>query len=90
MLYLKISEDTLHGDLLWFSTPQSNDGRLIFKPNVTTYSVDSKSDIGKKIINYDVGIVVHVVIDLEGNKSQCRYGTTSSRQNMDYASSICY
>ena len=64
----------LHGDLLWFSTPQSNDGRLIFKPNVTTYSVDSKSDIGKKIINYDVGIVVHVVIDLEGNKSNVDMG----------------
>ena len=27
----------LHGDLLWFSTPQSKDGRLIFKPNTTTY-----------------------------------------------------
>jgi hypothetical protein len=64
----------LHGDLLWFSTPQSKDGRLIFKPNVTTYSVDAKSDIGQKIINYDVGIVVHVVIDLEGNKSNVDMG----------------
>ena len=59
----------LHGDLLWFSTPQSKDGRLIFKPNTTAYSVDSKSDIGKKISNSDVGIVVHQSIDLEGNKS---------------------
>ena len=64
----------LHGDLLWFATPQSKDGRLIFKPNVTTYSVDAKSDIGKKIINYDVGIVVHVVIDLDGNKSNVDMG----------------
>ena len=64
----------LHGDLLWFSTPQSKDGRLIFKPNVTTYSVDAKSDIGQKIINYDVGIVVHVVIDLDGNKSNVDMG----------------
>ena len=64
----------LHGDLLWFSTPQSKDGRLIFKPNVTTYSVDAKSDIGQKIINYDVGIVVHVVMDLEGNKSNVDMG----------------
>jgi hypothetical protein len=59
----------LHGDLLWFSTPQSKDDRLIFKPNTTAYSVDSKSDIGKKISNSDVGIVVHQSIDLEGNKS---------------------
>ena len=64
----------LHGDLLWFATPQSKDGRLIFKPNVTTYSVDAKSDMGQKIINYDVGIVVHVVIDLEGNKSNVDMG----------------
>jgi hypothetical protein len=64
----------LHGDLLWFSTPQSKDGRLIFKPNTTTYSVDAKSDIGKKIINFDVGIVVHVVIDLDGNKSNVDMG----------------
>ena len=64
----------LHGDLLWFATPQSKDGRLIFKPNVTTYSVDAKSDIGKKIIDFDVGIVVHVVIDLDGNKSNVDMG----------------
>ena len=64
----------LHGDLLWFATPQSKDGRLIFKPNVTTYSVDAKSDMGKKIINFDVGIVVHVVIDLDGNKSNVDMG----------------
>ena len=76
--------------MLWFSTPQSKDGRLIFKPNVTTYSVDSKSDIGKKIINYDVGIVVHVVMDLEGNKSNVDMGKLQAAQNMDYASSICY
>ena len=64
----------LHGDLLWFATPQAKDGRLIFKPNVTTYSVDSNSDIGNKIINYDVGIVVHVVIDLEGRKANVDMG----------------
>ena len=64
----------LHGDLLWFSTPQSKDGRLIFKPNTTAYSVDSKSDIGKKISNSDVGIVVHQSIDLEGNKNSVDMG----------------
>ena len=33
-----------------------------------------KSDIGKKIIDFDVGIVVHVVIDLDGNKSNVDMG----------------
>jgi hypothetical protein len=64
----------LHGDLLWFSTPLSKNGRLTFKPNVTTYSVDAKSDIGQKITNYDVGIVVHQSIDLEGNKNSVDMG----------------
>jgi hypothetical protein len=64
----------LHGDLLWFSTPLSKNGRLTFKPNVTTYSVDAKSDIGQKITNYDVGIVVHQSIDLEGNKNKVDMG----------------
>jgi hypothetical protein len=64
----------LHGDLLWFSTPQPKDGRLVFKPNVTTYSVDAKSDIGQKITKFDVGIVVHQSIDLEGNKNKVDMG----------------
>ena len=64
----------LHGDLLWFSTPPSQDGRLIFKPNTTTYSVNEKSDIGQKITRSDVGIVVHQSIDLEGNKSSVDMG----------------
>jgi len=64
----------LHGDLLWFSTPLSKNGRLTFKPNVTTYSVDAKSDIGQKITKFDVGIVVHQSIDLEGNKNSVDMG----------------
>ena len=64
----------LHGDLLWFSTPPSKDGRLIFKPNTTTYSVNEKSEIGQKITGSDVGIVVHQSIDLEGNKSSVDMG----------------
>jgi hypothetical protein len=64
----------LHGDLLWFSTPLSKNGRLTFKPNVTTYSVDAKSDIGQKITKFDVGIVVHQSIDLEGNKNKVDMG----------------
>ena len=64
----------LHGDLLWFSTPPSQDGRLIFKPNTTTYSVNEKSEIGQKIARSDVCIVVHQSIDLEGNKSSVDMG----------------
>ena len=59
----------VHGDLLWFTTPQEKDGRLIFTPNTTQYSVDPASDIGKKIANSTTGVVLHAHIDLEGNKS---------------------
>jgi hypothetical protein len=59
----------VHGDLLWFTTPQLDKGRLTFKPNTTLYSVDAQSDIGKKIADSDVGIVIHMAIDLDGNKN---------------------
>ncbi len=59
----------VHGDLLWFTKPQEKDGRLIFMPNTTQYSVDPASDIGKKIANSSTGVVLHAHIDLEGNKS---------------------
>lgn len=60
----------VHGDLLWFDKPGTEEGRLIFKPNTTQYSVDPASDIGKQIANSQVGVVLHAHIDLEGNKSK--------------------
>lgn len=60
----------VHGDLLWFTTPTTQDDRLVFKPNTTQYSVDPASDIGKKISSSQVGVVLHAHIDLEGNKSK--------------------
>jgi len=60
----------VHGDLMYFSTPVSNNGRLEFQPNTTVYSVDPDSDIGQKIAQSKVGVVLHVYIDLEGNKGK--------------------
>lgn len=58
----------VHGDILYFSTPNVEDGRYVFTPNTTTYSVDSKSDIGKRIGASNVGVVLHQYIDLDDNK----------------------
>ena len=60
----------VHGDLLWFTTPQASDGKLVFTPNTTQYSVNPASDIGKKIASSTVGVVLHAHMDLEGNKSK--------------------
>jgi hypothetical protein len=60
----------VHGDLLYSSTPNEVKGKLNFQPNTTLYSVEPSSDIGKKISNSKIGIVIHAYIDLEGNKSK--------------------
>jgi hypothetical protein len=60
----------IHGDLMYSNTPSQKDGRFVFQPNTTMYSVDPKSDIGQKIANSKVGIVVHAQIDLNGSKSK--------------------
>jgi len=58
------------GDLMYTSTPGLKDGRLAFQPNTTMYSVDPDSDIGGKISQSKVGVVVHVQMDSDGNKSK--------------------
>ena len=59
----------VHGDLLWFTKPEVKDNKFIFKPNTTTYQVKLDSDVGKKIADSDVGVVVHMAIGLDGEKS---------------------
>ncbi len=60
----------VHGDLLWLTKPQVKDNKITFTPNTTTYAVNAESDIGKKIANSDVGVVVHMAIGLDGEKTQ--------------------
>lgn len=56
----------LKGDMLYFETPQEQDGQYVFKPNVVTYSVDADSDIGRRIGNSTAGIVIHRLVDESG------------------------
>ena len=58
------------GDLMYTNTPAIKDGKLTFQPNTTLYAVDPNSDIGGKISQSKVGVVVHVQIDNDGNKSK--------------------
>lgn len=59
----------VHGDLLYFTTPETKDGAYVFTPNTTTYVVKTNSAIGGKIGKSQTGVVLHGGIDLDGNKT---------------------
>ena len=61
----------VYGDLLYsprkpFST---TDGAVEFEPNKVKYTVDTNSELGKRIANSKVGVVVHTKFDEWGGKS---------------------
>jgi len=60
----------VHGDLLYYTTPPVEKGRIVFMPNTTKYTVDPNSKIGKQIANSTAGVVLHAYIDLDGNISK--------------------
>ncbi len=60
------------GDLLYVETPKIIDGKFVFKPNIVEYKIDANSDIGKRIGQSKVGVVVHGQMDYEGNKSSVK------------------
>ena len=59
----------LMGDLLYYNTPEIRNGKYIFTPNIVTYEVATESDIGKRIAQSKTGVVVHRMLDEEGNQS---------------------
>ena len=62
------------GDLLWFNTPDIENGRYHFTPNVVTYDVKVDSEIGKKIGASKTGIVIHREVDANGNEGPLQNG----------------
>jgi cytidyltransferase-like protein len=56
------------GDLLYYKTPPVENGRFKFKPNIVTYLIDVDSEFGERIAKSTSGVVVHLEVDLEGNK----------------------
>jgi len=59
----------LKGDLLYYTTPPVKNNNYVFKPNIVEYAVDVDSDLGKRIGQSTTGVVVHRMIDEEGNES---------------------
>jgi len=62
------------GDLLYFNTPAKVDGNFVFTPNIVTYTVDAKSDLGKRIAKSKTGVVIHREVDAEGNEGPLKNG----------------
>lgn len=60
------------GDLLYFNTPEIQDGHYVFTPNIVTYSVKQDSDIGKRIGMSKTGIVIHREADISGAEGPLR------------------
>jgi hypothetical protein len=49
----------IQGDLVFSTTPELQNGNYVFTPNTVTYRVNADSNIGKKIGNSKVGVVIH-------------------------------
>lgn len=62
------------GDLLYFNTPEIDNGYYHFTPNIVTYEVKVNSDIGKRIGASKTGIVIHREVDAEGNEGPLKNG----------------
>jgi hypothetical protein len=62
------------GDLLYFNTPEIEDGRYHFTPNIVTYDVKVDSEIGKKIAASKTGIVIHREVDANGTEGTLQNG----------------
>jgi hypothetical protein len=60
----------VHGDLLYFTKPSTEDAHFVFTPNTVTYRVRGNSDIGKQISKSQSGVVLHAKIELDGTKSK--------------------
>ena len=60
----------VYGDLLYHPGKpfQTKDSSIVFTPNKVTYTVDSSSDIGKKIATSKIGVTLHTVYPEFGSK----------------------
>lgn len=53
----------IQGDVMWMNTPVAHDGVISIKPLKVNYKINAKSDLGKKILKSQAGIVVHSIFN---------------------------
>jgi len=56
----------IQGDLLFVNTPPVVNGAYEFMPNTVKYRVPADSDLGQKIGDSEVGVVIHTSLDAPG------------------------
>lgn len=57
------------GDLLYYNRPPVDENQYVFKPQMVTYRVGVNSDLGKRISRSTTGVVVHLLMDENGQDS---------------------
>mgnify|MGYP003648534155 CR=1 FL=1 len=57
------------GDLLYYNTPPVVNKNFVFKPQLVEYAVDVDSDLGKRIAKSTTGVVIHRIVDEQGQES---------------------
>ncbi len=66
--YSIIKDGFFKCDLLYAKCPEIKDSDYIFKPNIVSYSVDKNSKLGKDIGRSNIGLVLHSMLDINGNE----------------------
>ena len=61
------------GEILYFDTPEIEDGKYVFEPNIVKYKIPTDSELGEKIKNSTLGIVLHTTLDLDGQQKPLNY-----------------
>lgn len=56
----------IQGDLLYSDTPAVKNGAYVFQPNTVTYSVPVDSELGKRVGDSEVGVVIHTALSAPG------------------------
>jgi len=57
------------GDLLYYNTPDVQEGKYVFTPQLVTYKIDVNSDLGKRVGRSKTGVIVHRMVNEEGAES---------------------
>jgi hypothetical protein len=75
----------VYGDLLYHPGKpfQSKDGAIEFTPNLVTYTVDTNSQLGERIADSKVGVVVHTKYDEFGGKAGTPISDVNELNNND-------
>jgi hypothetical protein len=60
------------GDLMYYTLPPVTNGQYVFKPNLVTYKVDTRSPIGARIKKSTAGVVLHHSIRYDGARQMLK------------------